>query len=706
MMVLAALSATAGGTPTATCAADIARAVRQMETNVSYDVTATVAFLSQRAVAGIQDETGSAAITDFHHNRFDSIRVGDRIHASGYTKTSTNSLIPTAYCERISVLSHGTPPKPTDVTATEFHSGKFDYAYVRVKGVVRDVFTDEIDGEWFYLVIGSEHGSVFASFFKKENQELDLSRLEGAEVAISGLCSKLRVDRRPGSRHALRRILSASAKGTVEVLKPSPEDPFAVPELELAKESSPEEIALAGRRRIAGRVVAVWEGGRYAILKPKNRGDVVQCELKNGAIPKCGDFIEAVGIPETDLYRINLARAIWRKSDAPSARQDDKPQDISADDLFVDENGKPDIQTKFHGRPVRIRGIVRSLPAEGSPEKRLYLECGNHTLPIDIGSAAESLQDVAIGSEVSVTGVCVTKVDSWSQHAPFPHIREVFLVTRSPSDILVIRRPPWWTPGRLFVLLAAMLAGMLTIFAWNVSLRRLAEQRGRHLAEEHIARAETDMKVMERTRLAVELHDSVAQNLTAVAMELETARQFQDGAPREMLDHLGIAWRTLKSCREELRNCLWDLRSQALEEQDVETAVHRTLLPHVKGIDISVRFKVPRTLISDNTTHAILRIIRELVLNGIRHGGAKTIRVEGGVEGGALSFSVQDDGRGFDPEKCPGVAEGHFGLQGIRERVRQLSGTLAIESGPGRGAKAIVTIPIPKGDKDDQGSAD
>ena len=205
---------------------------------------------------------------------------------------------------------------------------------------------------------------------------------------------------------------------------------------------------------------------------------------------------------------------------------------------------------------------------------------------------------------------------------------------------------------------------------------------------------------------AVELHDSVAQNLTAVAMELETARQFQDGAPREMLDHLGIAWRTLKSCREELRNCLWDLRSQALEEPDMETAVRRTLLPHVKGVDVEVRFDVPRTLISDNTTHAILRIIRELVLNGIRHGGAKTIRVEGGVEGGALSFSVQDDGRGFDPEKCPGVADGHFGLQGIRERVRQLSGTLAIESGPGRGAKAIVTIPIPKGDKDDQGSAD
>ena len=362
----------------------------------------------------------------------------------------------------------------------------------------------------------------------------------------------------------------------------------------------------------------------------------------------------------------------------------------------MDESGKPAVQTRFHGRLIKVRGIVRSLPASGNPEKRIHIEFGMFSLPIDVSATMPLREDLVIGCEISVVGICVARTDSWSPHSPFPHIREVFLVPRSAADITVLRHPPWWTPQRLFVVLASLLFLLLVILIWSLSLRRIAERRGRQLAEEHIARAETDLKVMERTRLAVELHDSVAQNLTGVAMELETARQFQEGAHRELTSHLNIAWRTLKSCRDELRNCLWDLRSQALEETDMETAIRRTLTPHIKGISLMIRFKVPRTIISDNTTHALLRIIRELVLNGIRHGKATTVHIAGGIEDNALKFSVKDDGCGFDPGKCPGVEDGHYGLQGIRERIRQLGGKISIESGKGKGTKVILEIHMPK----------
>ena len=185
-LTLAAFPAV-GGARTVICAAEIARACSRMETNVHYSVEATVTFRPQTAVLGIADASGTATLTDYHHNRFEGIRAGDRVQASGFTKISTNSLIPTAYCERISVLSHGNPPSPVDVTASEFHSGRFDNAYVRVKGVVRDVFVDEIDAEWRFLVVSSEQGSVFAAFFVDENKGLDLERLEGADVAVSGI---------------------------------------------------------------------------------------------------------------------------------------------------------------------------------------------------------------------------------------------------------------------------------------------------------------------------------------------------------------------------------------------------------------------------------------------------------------------------------------------------------------------------------------
>ena len=111
---------------------------------------------------------------------------------------------------------------------------------------------------------------------------------------------------------------------------------------------------------------------------------------------------------------------------------------------------------------------------------------------------------------------------------------------------------------------------------------------------------------------------------------------------------------------------------------------------------LMIRCKVPRAIISDNTTHALLRIIRELVLNSIRHGKAKTIHIAGCIEADALKFSVKDDGCGFDPERCPGVEDGHYGLQGIRERIRQLGGRMSIESGEGKGTKVILEIHMPK----------
>ena len=162
-----------------------------------------------------------------------------------------------------------------------------------------------------------------------------------------------------------------------------------------------------------------------------------------------------------------------------------------------------------------------------------------------------------------------------------------------------------------------------------------------------------------------------------------------------MTRHLAVADKVLKSCRNELRNSLWDLRNDALEARDLGEAIRRTLLPHVRDVELRIRFNVPRSLLTDNATHEILRIIRELAVNGISHGGSKAIQVAGGVDGGRLLFSVRDDGAGFDPDTAPGVLQGHFGLEGVRERLRQLKGSLVFERMPGGGMRATVAIPLP-----------
>ena len=121
-------------------------------------------------------------------------------------------------------------------------------------------------------------------------------------------------------------------------------------------------------------------------------------------------------------------------------------------------------------------------------------------------------------------------------------------------------------------------------------------------------------------------------------------------------------------------------------------AIRQTLAPHIGAAGLSVRFNVPRERFSDKTAHAILHIIRELATNAVRHGHATHIRVAGSVEGDRLLFSVRDDGCGFDPNACPGMDEGHFGLQGVHERVNQLEGMVEFASSAGEGTKVTISI--------------
>ena len=85
-------------------------------------------------------------------------------------------------------------------------------------------------------------------------------------------------------------------------------------------------------------------------------------------------------------------------------------------------------------------------------------------------------------------------------------------------------------------------------------------------------------------------------------------------------------------------------------------------------------------------------MIRELVINAVRHGEARHVDVRGDLDSQQLVFSVTDDGKGFNPENRPGQRDGHFGLQGIQERLNRLDGHMDITSTPGSGTCVTITI--------------
>ncbi|MBQ0031225.1 MAG: ATP-binding protein [bacterium] len=190
----------------------------------------------------------------------------------------------------------------------------------------------------------------------------------------------------------------------------------------------------------------------------------------------------------------------------------------------------------------------------------------------------------------------------------------------------------------------------------------------------------------------MELHDSLSQNLAGVDFQITATKSAIRHDPETALTHLETAERMLLSSRTELKRCLWDLRGNTLEEKDMNAAISRTVQPVLGGAKLVVRFNVPRAHLSDTTAHSILCIIRELASNAVRHGRATCVRIAGECSEGRITFSVRDDGCGFDTEHHPGLEEGHFGLEGIRDRVARLNGTFTIESSSETGTRARISI--------------
>ena len=655
---------------------------------VPFDIVAEVTF-PYRHLSGsftVVDDSGVACISDERPDRSENLALaGDVVHIRGITDDTVHGII-YAGCRSLEVLSKHPPKLPRGITATQFLGGSYDHWPVIVKGFIRDSFRDEIDPRvvFFMLVSGGE--TIYAVLTLEDESDGDIfDKYVGAEVSIAGLCRTSA----HGTRRQIGRFLKIENIDAISVLKPPSIDPFNVPEIRSPSPLRATEVSALGRRRAIGRVIAVWHGDRLLIRTEANR--IVGVELAKGPSPRYGHMIEVAGLPETDLYNINLSRAIWRAL-PDDGFADESPTKTTATSLMFDHSGRLRINTGFHGRAIQLRGIVRSLPNGADGNSRLLMECDRCIVPIDTSANLEALQGICVGCDIEVSGTCVMEIDNWHSNSVFPHVKGFFVVVRTPGDIRIISRPSWWTTGRLLGIIGTLLAVLTGIFAWNLSLNSLAKRRGTELAEEKVARLSSDMKVGERTRLAIELHDSLSQNLTGVSLEIATATKLAGKDPGGTLSHLEIAAKSLKSCRDELRNCIWDLRNYALEERDMNDAVRRTLAPFVDGIELVVRFNVPRERLADDTAHALLRIIRELVLNSIRHGRAKTVRIAGCIEGDRLLFSVSDDGCGFDPGDHPGIRDGHFGLQGIRERINHFGGDMSVESEIGKGSKVSISL--------------
>ena len=669
--------------------ADI-RSVSMMDAappGVPFDITAWVVRPEKSYHGGgtiyVKDGFCSTMLRNCLSETNATICAGDFVRAIGRVVLMNNGIY--ANCLEMTRLAHKEPEPPLRLTVSELLAGQHDGQLVTVRGEIRDSFPDDIDNGFLYFSLKDGDKSIYMATTTNNCAQKDRDGIIGDTVEATGIWTSGKNDM---IRRHIGRFLTLVGDAPMRTVKPREADLFNAPEIADVKSLMPSEVPSLERRRITGTVLASWQDDQ-ALVRTDD-GSVVRIDLSSSPVPEAGRRIEAVGFPETDLYAVNLNNVRWRSAQGIPI-QPQPPVRLPEGYIRIGGGTPQQMQAAFHGRTVVVTGIVRGLP-QNEGDRRLIMECGGELLPIDFSSCPDAVSGLEIGCTVEARGVWVMVADNWRPNSVFPKVKGAFVVVNSPDDLRVLTRPSWWTAGRLLTAIGLLLAGLVGVGVWNRALKSAVDRTRENLRKEIIAHVSADLRVGERTSLAVELHDTIAQNLTGVSLEINAANRLVDSDISGAHRHLDTAAKTLSSCRTELKNCLFDLRSNTLGQSDMNAAIRLSVAPVIGDAKLDVRFNVPRERITDASAHAIMRIVRELASNAVRHGGARKVRVAGAVDEDVLMFSVRDDGCGFAVEQAPGIDECHFGLQGISERVARFHGRMNIKSTPGKGTKVTVTI--------------
>jgi signal transduction histidine kinase len=274
------------------------------------------------------------------------------------------------------------------------------------------------------------------------------------------------------------------------------------------------------------------------------------------------------------------------------------------------------------------------------------------------------------------------------------------LLLRDASDVRVLRAASWWTPTRLRLALGVILSILLVSLIWARSLRREVVKRTAALVSETRARRDAEVEFnatsRERERMAVDLHDTVEQALTGLSYQLVVSEALHGSEPQRSLRHLDLAKQLLAQSREEVRRSVWNLRAQALNGRSLVEVLRDVAagLSTRNPVRAQVSVMGEEQELPDFIAGHLLLLAQESMTNAIKHARPENIHIILDFTENSLELSVHDDGMGFDPREAPGLAEGHFGLQGMRERMKRLGGTVKVESDPGKGTTIRARVPL------------
>lgn len=207
-------------------------------------------------------------------------------------------------------------------------------------------------------------------------------------------------------------------------------------------------------------------------------------------------------------------------------------------------------------------------------------------------------------------------------------------------------------------------------------------------------RTRMDAIVSERARIARELHDTLIQGFSGVTMQMQAvSARVEDSALRQSIQEV---IEDAGACLREARQSVAGLRNSLGTSMGLSAAIEQSARQLTETRDVRLQLELPSNApnLPVEVEFNLLRIAQEAIANAARHASARTIDVALLQQPGRLALRVRDDGVGFSVAERERTDHPHYGLIGMRERSRQISADLTIDSRPGAGTTILVDLPV------------
>jgi len=197
----------------------------------------------------------------------------------------------------------------------------------------------------------------------------------------------------------------------------------------------------------------------------------------------------------------------------------------------------------------------------------------------------------------------------------------------------------------------------------------------------------------ERQRLSRQMHDGPAQALSNFILQTEIAMRLLDIDPAQARNELSNLKVAAMSTFQKIRNFIFELRPMMLDDLGLPPTIRRyaDTFKEQSGVELSVTITGNDRRLEPYVEVMVFRAMQELLSNAVHQNQATLVKIQTDMGDSSVKLSIDDNGKGFDPEALE--KEANLGLKLIKERAEMLGGTFEIDSAPGKGARVTLSLP-------------